>query len=225
MSKAMSTATKPISDRRQDAWTSAQSYMLAVFCLILGVAIGYLFRGSASPVGVVAASSPAGGNVTGGTEARAGSQQSQETAQRKETLDRALAPLLPMLQANPNDFDTLTKVANLYYDAQQYPEAIQYYARAVKIQPQNPDVLTDFGTSLWYAGDADGAIAQFQTALKYQPGRASTLFNIGIVRWQGKMDPKGAVQAWEELLQKNPNYPEKQQLQEFIQRAKQHAKR
>jgi len=222
MSKAMSTATN--SPRRRDAWTSAQAYMLAVFCLMLGVAIGYLFRGSASPVGVAAASSPASGNVGDGSGTSSNSSQPPDMAQRKEALNRAVAPLLAALQANADDFDTLTKVANLYYDAQRYPEAIQYYGRAVKIQPQNPDVLTDFGTSLWYAGDADSAIAQFQTALKYQPGRASTLFNLGIVKWQGKNDPKGAVQAWEELLQKNPDYPEKQQLQEFIQRAKQHAK-
>ena len=32
------------------AWTDTQAYMLAVFCLVLGVALGYLFRGSASPV-------------------------------------------------------------------------------------------------------------------------------------------------------------------------------
>jgi tetratricopeptide (TPR) repeat protein len=80
------------------------------------------------------------------------------------------------------------------------------------------------GTSLWYTGDADGAIAEFQKALKYEPYHPGTLFNLGIVRWQGKSDPKGAVEAWEELLQKNPNYPQKQQLQEYIEKAKQHAK-
>ena len=31
-------------------WTDTQAYILAVFCLVLGVALGYLFRGSASPV-------------------------------------------------------------------------------------------------------------------------------------------------------------------------------
>ena len=29
-------------------WTSTQAYILAAFCLLLGVALGYLFRGSAS---------------------------------------------------------------------------------------------------------------------------------------------------------------------------------
>ena len=64
----------------------------------------------------------------------------------------------------------------------------------------------------------------FQTALKYRPDHPGTLFNLGVVRWQGKLDPKGAVQAWEELLRRNPDYPQKQEVLEYIDRAKQHAK-
>jgi tetratricopeptide (TPR) repeat protein len=208
---------KPISSRTQDRWNSVQAYLLAVFCLVLGVALGYLFRGSASPAGdVVAAASPRSGSADGTAK--------PDAAQQKEMLDRAVAPLLATLQSDPNDFDTLAKVGNLYYDGQQYQEAIRYYERAVRIQPRNADVLTDFGTSFWYTGHADDAIAEYEAALKYEPGRASTLFNLGIVKWQGKNDPVGAVHSWEELLQKNPDYPDKQKLQEFIDRAKQHAK-
>jgi tetratricopeptide (TPR) repeat protein len=207
MAKAISPATSPVSPRRQDAWTSAQAYLLAVFCLILGVAIGYLFRGSASPVGVVAASSPASGNVADGSGTRSGAPQPQEAAQRKEMLDRALAPLLGALQANADDFDTVTKVANLYYDAQQYPEAIQYYARAAKIQPQNPDVLTDFGTSLWYAGDADGAIAQFQTALKHQPGRAPLYLILASSSGRAKMIRKARCRPGKNCCRKIRTIP------------------
>ncbi len=209
------TTNNEVLRRTQDRWTSPQAYALAAFCLVLGVALGYLFRGSASPTAAAAASAPA----------EASSAQSGPTVQQqKEVVDKAVAPLLASLQSNPDDFDTLVKVANIYYDGQQFPEALKYYERAVKLQPENADVLTDYGTSFWYMGDADKAIAEFQAALKSQPGRASTLFNLGIVRWQGKNDPKGAVQAWEELLRRNPNYPEKQKLQEFIDRAKQHAK-
>lgn len=211
--------TSNVTSAHQDTWTSVQAYTLAAFCLVLGVALGYLFRGSASSSGDAVASA----NTAAQGGPQAGTAQSDKQ-QQKEALDHAVAPLLASLQANPNDFDTLVKVANLYYDGQQFPEAIKYYERAVNIQPENADVLTDYGTSYWYTGNADKAIEEFQTALKYQPGRASTLFNLGIVRWQGKNDPKGAVQAWEELLRKNPDYPEKQKLQEFIERAKQHAK-
>ena len=201
------------------SWTVTQAYILAVFCLVLGVALGYLFRGSASPASATTVASAADGS------AASTSTQAQLTpAQQKEMLDQSVAPLLETLKTNPDDVDTIVKVGNLYYDGRQYPEAIKYYRLAAKIQPKNADLLTDLGTSLWYTGDADGAIAEFQTALKYQPNHPGTLFNLGIVRWQGKSDPKGAVQAWEQLLQTNPDYPQKQQLQEYIEKAKQHAK-
>jgi len=200
------------------SWTGTQAYILAVFCLVLGVALGYLFRGSASPASETTVAPRADSAASTSTQAQV------TPAQQREMLDQSVAPLLETLKTSPDDVDTIVKVGNLYYDGQQYQEAVKYYRLAAKSQPKNADLLTDLGTSLWYTGDADGAIAEFQKALKYQPDHPGTLFNLGIVRWQGKSDPKGAVEAWEELLQKNPNYPQKQQLQEYIQKAKQHSK-
>jgi cytochrome c-type biogenesis protein CcmH/NrfG len=196
--------------------------LLAALCLVLGVALGYLFRGSASqtPTTVQASTSTAGSMPQ-----RHESLAPEVTPeQQKAMLDQAVAPLLATLKTSPNDFNTIVQLANLYYDGQQYPEAVKYYQLAVKSQPTNSDLLTDLGTSIWYVGDADGAIAEFQTALKYRPDHPGTLSNLGIVRWQGKLDPKGAVQAWEQLLKLNPDYQQKQQVQEYIDRAKQHAK-
>ena len=201
------------------SWTGTQAYILAVFCLVLGVALGYLFRGSASPASETTVAPRANDSA-----ASASTQAQVTPAQQKEMLNQSLAPLLETLKTNPDDVDTIVKVGNLYYDGQQYQEAVQYYRLAAKSQPKNADLLTDLGTSLWYTGDADGAIGEFQKALKYQPDHPETLFNLGTVRWQGKGDPKGAVEVWEELLQKNPNYPQKQQLQEYIEKAKQHSK-
>jgi len=202
-------------------WTDVQAYSLAVFCLVLGVALGYLFRGSASPgATTVQASSSATGSMQ-----QEQAQQAQVTPeQQKAMVELAVAPLLATLKTNPSDLNTIVQVANLYYDGQQYPEAVKYYQLAVKSQPMNADLITDLGTSIWYMGDADGAIAEFQNALKYKPDHPGTLFNLGIVRWQGKFDPKGAVEAWEQLLKLNPNYEHKQEVQEYIDRAKQHAK-
>jgi Flp pilus assembly protein TadD len=104
------------------------------------------------------------------------------------------------LETTPDNFNTLVQVANLYYDGRQYPDAVKYCRLAVKSQPTNADVLTDLGTSLWYTGDVNGAIAEFQPALKYRPDHPGTLFNLGIVRWQGKLDPRGAIEAREQLL-------------------------
>ena len=137
-------------------------------------------------------------------------------------LAQAAQPLLTKLQANPKDFDTLTQLGNLYYDGQAYPQAIEYYTKALEVNPKNPDVITDLGTAYWYSGNPDKAIDQFQKSLSIRPNHPGTLFNMGIVKWQGKKDPNGAVVAWEQLLKSNPGYPQKDQVQMLIERAKMH---
>jgi tetratricopeptide (TPR) repeat protein len=110
----------------------------------------------------------------------------------------------------------------LYYDGQAYPQAIEYYTKALEVNPKNPDVITDLGTAYWYSGNPDKAIDQFQKSLSIRPNHPGTLFNMGIVKWQGKKDPNGAVVAWEQLLKSNPGYPQKDQVQMLIERAKMH---
>lgn len=202
------------------AWTGNQAYLLAAFCLLLGVALGYLFRGSASPAAVPAAAST---NSTSQQGSGSGNQQADPAAQA--ALAQASAPLLEAVNKNPNDFDSLVKLGNLYYDGQQFPNAIQYYERALLLHPDNPDVRTDMGTAYWYTGNAEKALAAMETSLKYRPGHPQTLFNLGWVRWQGKQDPKGAIEAWQQLLKANPDYPQRPQVEQYIAKAKEHASR
>ena len=211
------------------SFTSVQAYTLAVITLAIGIAVGYFARGSA-PVSAPAetaqsAAAPAGmgGGAMGSAQLPGiGSMQQQQQGPSPEMLAKAAEALVAQLKTNPNDFDTLAKLGNLYYDGQAYPQAIEYYEKAVKVQPNNADVWTDLGTSYWYNGNADKAIADFDKALAIRPNHPGTLFNLGIVRWQGKKDPKGAIVAWEKLLQTNPDYPQKDQVQMLIERAKMH---
>lgn len=194
------------------SWTSVQAYLLAAFCLLLGVALGYLFRGSASSMPQAVTAPQTTGVPVENTQAQAALQQS-------------VAPWLDAVNRNPADYDALVKLGDLYYDGQQFPDAIQYYERAVAIHPENPDVRTDLGTAYWYTGNADKALAEMETSLKYKPGHPQTLFNLGWVKWQGKADAKGAVAAWQKLLKTNPDYPQKQQVEQYIAKAKEHAAR
>ncbi|MGC1453413.1 MAG: tetratricopeptide repeat protein [Candidatus Sulfotelmatobacter sp.] len=220
MSEEKSAPSQSITDpaRNGGAWTSTQAYVLAAFCLLLGVALGYLFRGSASPAAAQAASATT-------TQQGSGAHPQQPDPNAQAALAQASAPLLEAVRQNPNDYDSLVKLGNLFYDGQQFPSAIQYYERALVIHPENPDVRTDMGTAYWYTGDADKALAAMETSLKYRPGHPQTLFNLGWVRWQGKQDPKGAVQAWQQLLKANPDYPQRQQVEQYIAKAQEHASR
>lgn len=211
----MTDAKSKLQSTKDAGWTSVQAYGLAVFCLLLGVGLGYLFRGSA----------PASAQAAASTRQAASDPHQQGAGDMQAVLAKAAEPLLEAVTKNPNDYDALVKLGNVFYDAQQFPSAIQYYERALAIHPDNADVRTDMGTAYWYTGNADKAIEAMETSLKYRPGHPQTLFNLGWVRWQGKSNPKGAVAAWEQLLKVNPDYPQKEQVRQYIAKAKEHAER
>jgi len=148
-----------------------------------------------------------------------------EGSQAQATLQQSEAPLLDAVNRNPADYDALVKLGDLYYDGQQFSNAIQYYQRALAIHSESLDVRTDMGTAYWYSGNADRALAELETSLRYKPEHPQTLFNLGWIRWQGKADPKGAIEAWQKLLRTNPDYPQKQQVEQYIAKAKEHAAR
>ncbi len=200
-------------------WSPTQAYVLAVICLVVGIALGYLIRGSSSPA-------PTAATATAPSDAQAGAMgpgQLQQIPQQQsaEVVAAAAKPLLEALKSNPNDFDKLVQLGNVYYDGNVYQDAITYYTRAVKIRP-DPNVLTDLGTAYFYLGDSKTALEKFDQALKQDPKLANALFNTGIVKWQGLKDPKGAIEVWEKLLKENPNYEGKDKVQELIERAKAH---
>ena len=201
-------------------WTSVQAYVLAVVCLLAGVAAGWLFRGSQSPAGDVpiqTASAAAPAAMGAGTNLQ------PTPEQMKKMADTTAAPQIEKLKSDPNNPDLLAGIGNVYYDAQIYSTAIDYYQRALKIRPEDVSIRTDLGTADWYMGNSDAAIEEFNKALSYDPNKANTLFNLGIVKWQGKMDIDGAVAAWQKLLEKNPTYEGKDRVEQLMAQAKQHA--
>jgi tetratricopeptide (TPR) repeat protein len=209
-------------------WTSTQAYVISVICLLVGVAFGYLLRGSApSPAGTVNAAQTEGqlGNdgvpAAGGMSANGGAQQATPE-QLRQMADAQAQPLLAELKSEPNNAQLLYKIGNLYYDAQQYPEAVKYYEGSLKIDPKATDVRTDLGTAYHLMGQADQAIREYHDVLKIDGKHANALFNEGMVKWQDKMDMAGAIAAWKRLLETNPDYPQRDRVQQLIAQAEQH---
>ena len=101
-------------------------------------------------------------------------------------------------------------LANLYFDAERYDDAIKWYGEALKLQPNDVNVSTDLGVSYYYTNQSDKALTQLEHSLKIDPQHAKTLLNLGIVRAFGKQDLKGASEAWQQVLQIAPNSPEGQ---------------
>lgn len=193
-------------------WPVNRVMTLAAVCLVIGLIGGWLIAGINSSALSASASAPA-----------PSSQQSPATppapadpSRLKQQADSQAAPLLQVLTADPNNTAILTKLGNLYYDAHQYPAAVNWYTRVLAIEPSNADVRTDMGTAYWYMGNPDSAIAEFTTALHYRPNNANSLFNRGLVRWQGKHDGPGALADWNQLLASNPNYEARDTIKQLM---------
>ena len=209
------------------AWTGTQVYSMAVICLLLGVAIGYLVRGSSAsmPSGhpQVAQSSAAQAPAQMGNSNMGQMQQQPTPDQLKHMAEVQAAPMIERLKKEPENAQLLADIGNLYYDAGQFPTAIDYYQRSLKIQPGNGNVRVDLGTAHWYLGDADKAIAEYKTVLKTEPNKPNALMNLGVVEWQGKMDVDAAVAAWQKLLDSNPNFQERDKVLALMAQAKKHS--
>ena len=206
---------------RVKGWTPRQAVMVSFVCLTAGIAGGWSIRSAqnrapAASGKTAVVTAPAATEATPAAPASTAAAPIAGPSQLKEMADTHAAPLLAQLQSNPQNPDMLASIGNVYYDAQQYPIAVEYYTRALKLKPSDAAVRTDMATAYWYMGNADSAIAEFNKALVYEPTNPNTLFNLGMVKWKGKMDASGAADAWKRLLAANPNYDGKDKVEQML---------
>lgn len=196
-------------------WTRERAALLAAACLVTGMAGGWAIGGMRTAKAAAAIPATVSARQEGSPVA-AQSTAAPAPAQLKEVADTQAAPLMAKLKSDPENAEILTAIGNLYYDAQQYPAAVDYYTRALRVKPADAAVRTDMGTGFWFMGNADRAITEFEKALTYVPDNPNTLFNLGLVKWKGKRDGAGAAAAWERLLKIDPNYEQKAQVEQML---------
>lgn len=212
-------------EKTRALWKPMQAYVLAAVCLLVGVPVGYLLRGSspqaaasteaAMPQSTVAATmngaapSPGAGMPHG----------MPSMEDMKRMADKKAEPLLEKLKADPNNATLLNQVGIVYRSAHQFKEAQKYFEQSLAVDPKNADVRADMAACMYYEGDVDGSLAQLEKALTYNPKHAGALMNIGLILWQSKHDVPGAVASWEKLLKLNPDFPQKAKVQQMIEDA------
>ena len=199
-------------------WSSVQVYTLSAICLLIGLTMGYLFRGSTT--------SQAPGTQTETGSKPAGKLPDNPTQPTPEAMKRMaekqVEPLLEQLKSNPNDADTLGKIAHYYMVAGQTKDATTYYEKQVAAKP-SAEAYTNLANAYYYGGQGDKAIEALNQALKLDPKSANALYNLGMLKWQVKGDTKGAIESWETLIKTNPNHPQVDKVKKLIAKAKEHA--
>lgn len=126
-------------------------------------------------------------------------------------LDEArVQSLMTIVKNDPKNAGAAAQLANTYFDAERYEDAIKWYEESLRLDPKNPDASTDLGISYYYTGQTDRALKQFEQSLAVSPQHTKTMLNQGIVLAFGKRDLAGAEAAWKRVIATAPDSPEAQ---------------
>jgi len=126
---------------------------------------------------------------------------------QESELKTRITGLERLLEANPNNQQALIQLGNDYLDSADYEKALQSYRKAVQIDPGNADVMTDMAVAYRKLGDSKRAVEWLRKAVETNPSHAIALFNLGLVLRDDMKDSAGALNAWEQFLEKADDSP------------------
>ena len=176
----------------------AESIVFAIAGMCFGVILGWVIGAQQAPRPAAPAAVPAAA-------------QGQGTTRQAPPLDSAkVQALMTVIKNDPKNAGAALQLANTYFDAERYEDAIKWYEESVRLDPKNPDASTDLGISYYYTGQTERALEQFEASLKINPRHTKTLLNKGIVLAFGKQDLAGAEEAWKQVVAIAPDTPEGQ---------------
>jgi tetratricopeptide (TPR) repeat protein len=93
-----------------------------------------------------------------------------------EQVRRRLDALKQTVERDPNDFDALAQLGAMYMDAAKYPQAIDYFERALRVR-SDANVRADLAICYQQSGRTDRALAELQRVVRDDPNQWQARFN------------------------------------------------
>ena len=104
----------------------------------------------------------------------------------------------------PKNLTAWKQLGHDYFDTHQPQKSVDAYAKALALDPNNPDVLTDQGIMYRELKAYDKAIANFEKSAKLNPKHTQSLFNLGVVYAHDLKQNEKAIKAWNRVIQVDP---------------------
>lgn len=121
---------------------------------------------------------------------------------------------------DPKNLSAWVQLGNDYFDTGQPQKAVNAYAKALELNPNNPDILTDQGVMFRQIGWYDKAVANFEKAQKIDPNHEQSLVNLGVVYAEDLKQPDKALKAWNRFLELHPTSSASQQIRIWVEQLK-----
>jgi len=82
----------------------------------------------------------------------------------QDQLDKAAGAYLKVCKMNSKNVDAAFKAANVFWREKKYPEAVEYYRKALTLKPDLHDARFGLGLALKEKGDIEGAKVELRKA-------------------------------------------------------------
>ncbi len=201
-------------DRLSPMAVSRDSLAFGLSGILFGLLVGWIIgaqhaEGTAPPT-------PAPVATTASAPAQPQDQQ-QVQQPAPEPLDASrVTALQQQASAEPSNSQVRADLGNLYFDAQRYGDAAQWYEAALKLNPRDVNVSTDLAVCYYQTNQVDRALTQLDHSLSIDPRHLKTLFNQGLIRAFGKQDLAGAAESWRKVVAIAPNSEEAKHAQQGL---------
>jgi tetratricopeptide (TPR) repeat protein len=143
----------------------------------------------------------------------------QHSATKEGAAFQAAPPRAGLHQTAP-DPKRWIALGNRYFDTHQRDKAIEAYAKALELDPNNPDVLTDQGVMYSETTQYEKAIANFQKAQAIDPKHLPSLLNLGMLYAQYLKDYDQAIKTWKRVIEIAPTTVQAAKAHAYIERVK-----
>jgi tetratricopeptide (TPR) repeat protein len=130
-------------------------------------------------------------------------EQANELA-RQNRFSEALALLEQALEKNPRNGFAYSQIAKIYFSMKQADSAQEAIAKALAIQPYQPDFLYVAGVIAAEQGNHEEALAAFERVTQVNPKEADAFFEIGKIRLR-RGDREGARAAFRKASELDPS--------------------
>ena len=136
-----------------------------------------------------------------------------------QRLRQQVAELEGLLAANPNDSGLMAAMGNIYFDASRWPEARNWYEKALQGSSDDPNILTDLAVVYRNLGEFERSIDLLDRALVANSEHWQAWYNKVVV-YQFDLhqhdDAAEALKTLQELKKSNPAIPDLSGLEQEV---------
>jgi tetratricopeptide (TPR) repeat protein len=136
-----------------------------------------------------------------------------------QRLRQQVAEIEGLLAANPNDVGLMAAMGNVFFDAESWPEAREWYEKSLAASPGDPNVMTDLAVVHRNLGQPQRAIELLDEVLAIEPEHWQAVFNKVIIFQFDVHDhdqAATALRSLQELKRTNPAIPDLSGLEKEV---------